>query len=135
MSRYLDATEWLDSIWRGAGDDADWAREAIDQLEMAQDAESELCEWAEQLGDRDEAYAELEKYQELTDEIESIVQQNDMIDGDSEIDKLRNGLAGLTLQAEKYWEIRELCKDAGFVQYSDDDSDLIPLLRMFLPEG
>ncbi len=135
MSRYLDATEWLDSIWRGAGDDAEWAREAIDQIGMAQDADELLEEWGEKIGDLSEAYDGLERYRELTDEIESIVQQNDMIDGDSEIDKLRNGLAGLTLQAEKYWEIRELCKDAGFVQYSDDDSDLIPLLRMFLPEG
>lgn len=36
---------------------------------------------------------------------------------------------------KKYSEIRQLCMDAGLINEDDWETDVVPLLRMFLPVG
>lgn len=113
MSLYTDdqIVEWLRGLHAAAGPDADLAKHALEKFDEAK-TRLELCGSLE----------------ELIDE-----QDNRAFVGDGPLETLENGLKGLNEQADHYWAIRGLCKDAGLVEVTDNDSDLLPILRMFLP--
>lgn len=60
-------------------------------------------------------------------------QESAGFDGDTTLAKLKAGLEDYEAKNEAYWDIRGLCVDAGLLRPGDRTTDIVPLLRMFLP--
>lgn len=79
---------------------------------------------------------------DLASELLTIVDECDAL-----IDRIRDSFANGKLlgnddeldaeikRNKSYTEIRQLCEDAGLINEDDWETDVVPLLRMFLPIG
>ena len=115
-----EAREWLEAIYAGAGPEADWARELLDQCDEAALTALET--------ERDDLNHMVESFNELLD-----AQGDADFEGDTPTERLETGLSRWQDRFMEYRSIRELCLDAGLIAPGDGKTSVVLLLRMFLP--
>jgi hypothetical protein len=138
--RPLDTTEWLEDMRRFAGRDAERAAvllEELDELRTLRDF-LELAtgghNYAARTGDKDvdEVLDKLKEHEEIEatiDELEGAAWS----EGKTLPERIAKGVADLEARAGAYWDVRSLMMDAGVLKPGDGQTDILPLLRMFLP--
>lgn len=139
----ISAREWLEDMLRFAGRDADRAQELLAELDEKTDDVEFLILVCERSGLNYDEVDHIIDDLKQNDEIETFIDEHDCPDFGDRVDiegqhlsflaRLKNGVAAMEKRDELYWEIRGLCVDAGLIRPGDRTTDILPLLRMFLP--
>lgn len=129
--------EFLDRLLHVRHPDYDTIREIKGMVEEFQDVDTVLAMIDEKSGfeydDLDHVADHLKEREVVFDLVEA---QENAAFGDDETplgERLAAGLVDLEKREAAYWDIRTLCMDAGLIRPGDRDTDVFPLLRMFLP--
>lgn len=129
--------EFIDRLMHVRHPDYDTIREIRDRIEEFQDEDQLLSVLADECGfdfeDRAQVVSELKDRQAIW---ELVDEQEDGAFGDDEaplVERVKAGLADAKTRVDAYLDIRALCVDAGLIAPGDRDTDVLPLLRMFLP--
>lgn len=117
--------------------DYDTIREIKVLVEGFQDEDEFLSNLADECGfdfeDRAQVVSELKDRQAI---YELVDEQENAAFGDDEqplFERLKSGLADAETRSSAYWDVRTLCIDAGLIRPGDRETDILPLLAMFLP--
>lgn len=129
--------EFLDRLKRPAHRDYDVIREIEQHIEDYQDEEELLAAFCSASGfEYDEIDQVADDLKERNAIFDLVEEQESAAFGDDEqnlVERVKNGLADANQRSEAYWDIRVLCVDAGLIRPGDRETDIVPLLRMFLP--
>lgn len=135
MRTPLTTREWLEDMRRFAGRDAQHATEVLDILDTAEAGGTIVASMVDRspTGDTD-----IDTMIAMLDEhgaIEAFVdeQEGAAFQGKTTLDKLKAAIADYEARNDEYWDIRSICMDAGLINSGDRTTDIVPLLRMFLP--
>ena len=128
----LDTREWLEDMLRFSSRDADRARELLRLLDDAEEAQNQLENLDERLGDIDKAQANLVEHEALI----AVIESHEITKAFDDVEKDVGLQAALDYAAEceaQIFVLQELCVEAGLLGKNDHTTDPLPLLRMFLP--
>ncbi len=134
MAKYepLTVREWLEAMLVFRGRDADRAWEILDLLDEADVATLELSKYDEWFEDFETAKKMAVEREALAALVEQDAIASEM-PGDTVDEQLRATLKYVAECEAKMFALRELCAEAGLLAASDQTTDPLPLLRMFLP--
>lgn len=123
--------EMLGRMARQDGPDSDTAHELLKWLDEQVDAEAELAEWDDRVGDRDEADKSLTRLALLDEWAGEDVTFKEF--GDLDQETLERFARAYDRYEQESFALQELCVEAGLIAHNDFDTNPLPLLRMFLP--
>lgn len=123
--------EWLERMAVPNTPDGDRARDVLAWIDETADAEEELSELGEKLGDFDEAAQTIKAFELLEETLDAHAVSKELgVTAQEQLTAMLDYAERLEAQS---FALQELVARAGLIDDTDHKTDPLPLIAMFLP--